>query len=220
MLYEGQDPRTPLLERVKFLAIVSSNLDEFFMKRIGGLKQQVGAGVPELNVDGRTPEQQIVERQRRGPESASCAGTLPGEELWGCWRRRGYPHRALTGSGAGQRAESVNYYVHNIFPAVHTAGLDPAHPFPFISNLSLNLLVTLRYPGDAKSTTGPSEGSGRASDIAPLILAVVQEPHMYVPLEDVMANNWICCSRRCWWSPATFRVTRNAIAESDEEQAR
>ena len=58
VLHEGQDPRTPLLERVKFLAIVSANLDEFFMKRIGGLKQQLGAGVSTLTVDGRTPQQQ------------------------------------------------------------------------------------------------------------------------------------------------------------------
>jgi hypothetical protein len=61
VLHEAQDPRTPLLERVKFLAIVNANLDEFFMKRIGGLKQQVGAGVKDLTVDGRTPEQQIDE---------------------------------------------------------------------------------------------------------------------------------------------------------------
>ena len=61
VLDEARDSRTPLLERVKFLAIVSSNLDEFFMKRIGGLKQQVGAGMRELTVDGRTPQQQIDE---------------------------------------------------------------------------------------------------------------------------------------------------------------
>ena len=59
VLHEGEDPRTPLLERVKFLAIVSSNLDEFFMKRIGGLMQQVGAGVTELSPDGRMPTEQI-----------------------------------------------------------------------------------------------------------------------------------------------------------------
>ena len=59
VLHEAQDDRNPLLERLKFLAIVSGNLDEFFMKRIGGLKQQVGAGVHDLTVDGRTPEQQI-----------------------------------------------------------------------------------------------------------------------------------------------------------------
>jgi polyphosphate kinase len=61
VLHEARDLRTPLLERVKFLAIVSANLDEFFMKRIGGLKQQVGAGLHNLTVDGRTPEQQIAE---------------------------------------------------------------------------------------------------------------------------------------------------------------
>lgn len=61
VLNEAQDSRTPLLERIKFMAIVSSNLDEFFMKRIGGLKQQVGAGVRDLTVDGRTPLQQIEE---------------------------------------------------------------------------------------------------------------------------------------------------------------
>ncbi len=61
VLREADDARVPLLERLKFLAIVSSNLDEFFMKRIGGLKQQVGAGVQDLSVDGRTPQQQIDE---------------------------------------------------------------------------------------------------------------------------------------------------------------
>ena len=61
VLHEAQDDRNPLLERVKFLAIVASNLDEFFMKRIGGLKQQVGAGVQELTPDGRSPQQQITE---------------------------------------------------------------------------------------------------------------------------------------------------------------
>src|SRR5512137_1347776 len=61
VLWEAEDERTPLLERVKFIAIVSSNLDEFFMKRIGGLKQQVGAGISELSVDGRSPQQQITE---------------------------------------------------------------------------------------------------------------------------------------------------------------
>ncbi|HEX2768012.1 MAG TPA: RNA degradosome polyphosphate kinase, partial [Geobacteraceae bacterium] len=61
VLHEAEDERTPLLERLKFLAIVSGNLDEFFMKRIGGLKQQIGAGVHELTLDGRTPRQQVQE---------------------------------------------------------------------------------------------------------------------------------------------------------------
>src|ERR1039457_6355874 len=61
VLHEAEDARTPLLERLKFIAIVSANLDEFFMKRIGGLKQQIGAGMKELTLDGRTPRQQVTE---------------------------------------------------------------------------------------------------------------------------------------------------------------
>ena len=61
MLHEAEDERTPLLERLKFIAIVSGNLDEFFMKRIGGLKQQIGAGMRELTLDGRTARQQVTE---------------------------------------------------------------------------------------------------------------------------------------------------------------
>src|ERR1035437_3503835 len=61
VLHEAEDERTPLLERIKFIAIVSANLDEFFMKRIGGLKQQIGAGMREISLDGRTPRQQVEE---------------------------------------------------------------------------------------------------------------------------------------------------------------
>ena len=77
VLNEAEDQRTPLLERVKFLAIVSSNLDEFFMKRIGGLKQQVGAGVQELTVDGRTPQQQIDEAQAVVAGNRGSQGAYP-----------------------------------------------------------------------------------------------------------------------------------------------
>ena len=79
VLHEAADPRTPLLERVKFAAIAGSNLDEFFMKRIGGLKQQLGAGVNEITVDGRTPRQQLEEcyvsigRQQKEKEGAASA---------------------------------------------------------------------------------------------------------------------------------------------------
>ena len=74
VLHEAEDERTPLLERLKFLAIVASNLDEFVMKRIGGLKQQVAAGLRQPSIDGRTPEQQIVECHARGWSARRWAG--------------------------------------------------------------------------------------------------------------------------------------------------
>jgi polyphosphate kinase len=150
VLHEAQDARNPLLERVKFLAIVSSNLNEFFMKRIGGLKQQIGARVRELTVDGRSPEQQSMNAWR------SCATSWSSS---GCWRPscigllkeqgiglRSYaPDRGISASRCGSITCS------NIFPLVTPQTMDPAHPFPFISNLSLNLLVTVRYPNDDAS---------------------------------------------------------------------
>ena len=144
VLHEAQDSRNPLLERVKFLAIASSNLDEFFMKRIGGLKQQVAAGVHQLSVDGRTPTQQIHE----------CAETV--KEMQLNMRRvyldlvKGLERKGIFIADYEQLTEAEQeevreVYLANILPLVTPLAMDPAHPFPFISNLSLNLLVTLRY---------------------------------------------------------------------------
>ncbi len=97
VLHEADDPRTPLLERVKFLAIVSNNLDEFFMKRIGGLKQQIAASVHTLSLDGRTPTQQLKECQaavREFQAEQRRIHDMPDERA-GCLR---HPRRALQGS--------------------------------------------------------------------------------------------------------------------------
>ena len=131
VLHEAEDERNPLLERLKFLAITASNLDEFFMKRIGGLKQQVVAGMHELTVDGRTPQQQINEcylvvreieqRQREvGPHIL--------REL----ENHGIRVR-LYASLTDDECKSVrDYYYKNIFPLVTPQAMDPAHPFPFV----------------------------------------------------------------------------------------
>src|SRR4029077_6620031 len=143
-----QEPRTPVLERLKFLAITAANLDEFFMKRIGGLKQQAAAGFREHTVDGRTPEQQIAEcfaeirEQERTQRPLALA--LPAE-LAG----HGIHVTAYETLSAAEQAATREHYVRNVFPLVTPLAMDPAHPFPFISNLSLNLLVTLRYPKDS-----------------------------------------------------------------------
>ena len=150
VLHEAEDERTPLLERIKFLAIVSSNLDEFFMKRIGGLKQQLGAGVTELTVDGRTPQQQIeacyvIVRELEARKDALLSRLL--EQL----RKYGIEVLSYRTIADHERRTLREFYLQNIFPLLTPQSVDPAHPFPFISNLSLNLLVTLRNPGDGKS---------------------------------------------------------------------
>jgi polyphosphate kinase len=216
VLHEAQDERTPLLERVKFLAIVSANLDEFFMKRIGGLKQQIGARVRELTVDGRSPEQQfaeclavvrdIVDQQRR-----------LASELHELLKEKGIRLRSYRRLTDDQRKQMRDYYLRNIFPLVTPQTMDPAHPFPFISNLSLNLLVTVRYSDDESSGLARIKvpvGSG-----IPRFLKVGDED-LYVPLEDVVANNLdLLFPGMVIEACELFRVTRNAITERDEDQA-
>ena len=217
VLHEGQDPRTPLLERVKFLAIVSSNLDEFFMKRVGGLKQQLGAGVQELSVDGRSPEQQLRECHAEVRAiKAIKDGLVP--ELQALLQQADIRLSRYVDLDDEQRAGIRAWYLENIYPLLTPIGMDPAHPFPFISNLSLNLLVSvhptpgLRSPKLVRIKVPVGEG-------IPRFVRVGDSAH-FVPLEDVIAHNLdqllpeLDIER---WD--LFRVTRNAIVERYEEQA-
>ena len=216
VLHEARDARTPLLERVKFLAIVNSNLDEFFMKRIGGLKQQVGAGLHDLTVDGRTPEQQITECvaliKELTPELRDTYALLR-ERL----REEGIVLALWSELSEDQRAAAQAYYLDNIFPLVTPLAMDPAHPFPFISNLSLNLLVTLHHEDDQQPVFARVKvplGKG-----VPRYLRVGAGP-CFVRLEEVMAHSL----DRLFPGMAVdacefFRVTRNANTEREEEDA-
>lgn len=216
VLHEAEDPGIPLLERVKFLSIVSSNLDEFFMKRIGGLKQILGAGVHDLTVDGRTPREQIescyalvqvLEQRRVG------AFKILVEEL----RDVGIH---LTGFGdlsVTERAALRDQYVRNIYPLVTPQSTDPAHPFPFVSNLSLNLLVTLRHADD--SSTHLARVKVPVGLGIPRLVRVGEDTR-FVTLEDVMAHNLdLLFPGMEIEACETFRVTRNANTEIDEESA-
>ena len=216
VLHEAQDARNPLLERVKFLAITASNLDEFFMKRIGGLKQQVGAGIQEPTVDGRTPQQQIVESYARVREIEQAQRELL-PELIDLLKRNGIyivSHADLT---AEEQQQVRDTYFNNVFPLVTPQAMDPAHPFPFVSNLSLNLVVTLHYPKDTQPLMARVKvpiGTG-----IPRFLRVGTADR-FVPLEHVMAHNLdLLFPSMEVDSCELFRVTRNANTERDEEEA-
>ncbi len=216
VLNEAEDPRTPLLERLKFLAIVSSNLDEFFMKRIGGLKQQKGAGVQKLTVDGRTPEEQIVECYAVIQELVHRKrGVLL--EVLRLLKKKGIEIVQFEDLDEADQDYVRHYYYENIYPLVTPQATDPAHPFPFISNLSLNLLVTLRYLGDEKPSMARVKvplGAG-----TPRFLKL-PDRNTFVPLESVMAGNLdLLFPEMVIESCDLFRLTRNANTEMDEEQA-
>ena len=216
VLHLAEDARTPLLERVKFLAIVGSNLDEFFMKRIGGLKQQAEAGITERTVDGRTPGEQI-EQCHEVVRRLESRQRKAGREILGLLAEQGIQVLDWKDLSRSHRKWLRIHYVRNIYPLVTPQATDPAHPFPFISNLSLNLLVTLGYPGEEHSSLARVKvpvGAGIPR------LVRVSESSEWVPLESVMANNLDLLFpgmeiRAC----EICRVTRNAIYDVDEDMA-
>ncbi|HUA34820.1 MAG TPA: polyphosphate kinase 1 [Candidatus Binataceae bacterium] len=216
VLFEAGDSRNALLERLKFLAITASNLDEFFMKRIGGLKQLVVAGLQEVTVDGRTPQQQITEATAIvGQLDTRQRELLP--ELLSELAEHGIRIRHYDDLTDDQQEEIREYYFRNIFPLVTPQAMDPAHPFPFISNLSFNLLVTVRYDADSDPLMARVK--------VPLGFGIrrflrVGRGNDYVRLEDVMANNLdLLFPAMEVISCELFRVTRNANTERDEDEA-
>jgi polyphosphate kinase len=215
VLSEGADPRTPLLERINFLAILSSNLDEFFMKRIGGLKQQIGAGVEAVTVDGRTPQQQVDESVAVVRDLLADQ-TLLLRELVQELSCRGIHLCSYKDLAPLHRKWLRQYYFKNIFPLVTPLAIDPSHPFPFVSNLSVNLLVEVKRPSGDQALVRIKTP---VSEHTPRFIRVGDE-QVFVPLEQLIAENLDLLL------PGTeildvylFRIVRNAITERDGEQA-
>jgi polyphosphate kinase len=216
VLHEAQDESNPLLERLKFVGIVSSNLDEFFMKRIGGLKQQVGAGILDYSVDDRLPAQQIEECYVKVRELEAQKDELVPRLIHLLAEEDIHitPYEDLSDE---YQPIIRTYYFENIYPLVTPQGVDSAHPFPFISNLSLNLLVTLRH--------SDSEDALRARVKVPVGLGIprflqVPDTHIFVPLESVMAKNLDVLFPKMEIDDCElFYVTRNANTSLDEDPA-
>lgn len=213
VLNEAADVRTPLLERMKFLSIVSSNLDEFFMKRIGGLKLQVAAGVQDLTVDGRTPEQQIEECYGIVRDlEAESEKLLP--QILEKLAAHGIGIESYQSLDESEQQQLREHYITNIFPLVTPQAVDSAHPFPFISDLSLNLFVTLGYTGEEEAVRARVKvpvGSG-----IPRFLRVGTSDR-FVPLEQVMSSNLdLLFPKMDVQSWELFHVTRNANTARDE----
>jgi polyphosphate kinase len=217
VLNEAADPRTLLLERVKFLAIVSSNLDEFFMKRIGGLKQQIAAGVHKASVDGRTPVQQVQACHAMCRELHAEQKRIL-DELLALLEVHEIRIAKVADLPEAIRDELREHFSINIFPILTPLAMDPAHPFPFISNLALNLLVTLRFPGGTE--THMARVKVPVSKDMSQRLIPVGGGQTFVTLNDLIVSNLdMLFPGMEIESCEMFRVTRNAIVEPAEEAA-
>jgi polyphosphate kinase len=144
VLEEAVDENNPLLERVKFLAIVGSNLDEFFMVRVAGLKKQVDAGVVDLPPDGLSPAEQLAEIRKVASNLIKEASDYLRNGLIPSLKNAGIYLLDYKELNKQQKDTIETYYRDVIFPVLTPLAFDPGHPFPHISNLSLNLAVLLK----------------------------------------------------------------------------
>jgi polyphosphate kinase len=245
VLHEALDERTPLLERVRFLAIFNSNLDEFFQKRVGGLKRQLNARLQPRSPDGLTPQEQLDAIRKRVMELLTIQAD--------CYRNTLRP--ALAANGVHllnwdqltepERAAAKRYFDSTLFPVLTPLAVDPGHPFPFISNLSTSLGVVLRHPPmDAQAHP---RGDGPIGELhfarlkVPSMLSpwinlasltgTVEQPSQgaagatemnfrFVALDQIIRNNLKSLFEGMIIEAIEpFRISRNADVERDEEDA-
>jgi polyphosphate kinase len=144
VLEEAEDTSNPLLERVKFLSIVGSNLDEFFMIRVAGLLAQIEAGIVEHSADGLTASAQLTAIRREVKKIVADAQRCLNEDLIPALREEGIALLDVGELNEIQRAAADRYFAETIFPVLTPLALDPGRPFPHISNLSLNVAAVIR----------------------------------------------------------------------------
>jgi len=225
VLEEAQDERHPLLERVKFLSIFANNLDEFFMIRVSGLQRQAAQGVLKAPPDGMTPQEQILAIEKAlHPELAL---------QYDCWNKEILPR--LAGAGIFIHAYSAldeeqkkalhTFFIEEVFPVLTPLAFDSAHPFPFISNLSLNLAITIRDPkgkelfARIKVPTGLFPRLIRVPDGKPAAHRDDKKVHM-VYLEDLVAAHLDLLFPGLEVVGAfPFRITRDADLDIEVDEA-
>lgn len=226
VLEEAMDPENPLLERLKFLAIFSSNLDEFFMIRVSGIKEQIEEGVAELSPDGLTPEEQLNEIRRRLRPMLRKQSEYLSEELLpelSAADIRIEPYEKLP---QRERKRLDKYFRTNIFPILTPQAVDSSHPFPYISNLSLNLGLFIEP--DRRSSSKNLRFLFRQKRFAriklppsvPRFIAVDDTNKRFVLLEEVIvANAKQLFPNMTVTEGHLFRVTRDADIEIREDEA-
>ena len=220
---EARDTRHPMLERVKFLSIFDTNLDEFIMIRVAGLKDQLAAHVTSLSPDGLTAEQQLeVLRQRQAPLL---------QEAYNYWRDTLMPllieqHIHILDYeqlDEQQRAVMLSYFEHEIFPVLTPLAVDPGHPFPHISNRSLNLAVVIADQGHSERFARVKVPPTLPRLVpVPLSLATTSPSQAvaYVWLEQVIAAHLsMLFPGFDVWESYPFRVLRDADIELQEDEA-
>jgi polyphosphate kinase len=210
----AEDDASPLLERAKFLAIFASNLDEFYMVRVAGLKRRIAAGIAVPGASGLLPRDQIekIWTQSHAMQQRHARGFH--EAVLPALRKAGIQLVRWAELDDDQRDEMHALFREEVFPVLTPLAVDPAHPFPYISGLSMNLAVVVRNP----MTQAEHFARVKLPGILPRFVPVGNQ--RFVPLEDVIAAHLDQLFPGMEVLQAhTFRVTRNEDLEVEEDDA-
>ena len=215
----AQDPTMHLLERVNFLSIFSSNLDEFFMVRVAGLKRRLATGLAVNSPSGLSPKEVLTKISEEAHELQLAHAKLFLEVIEPELEKHGINLVRWNELRDDEKLSLQDYFQSHIFPVLTPLAVDPAHPFPYISGLSLNLAVVLQNPGTEK------EHFARVK-VPPLLPRFVLIPNpdknegvRYVPLEDIIGEFLgLLFPGMTVLQYHNFRVTRNEDLEVDEDE--
>jgi len=215
VLAMAEDRRVPLLERAKFLAIFSQNLDEFFQVRVAGLKDQVAAGVATTSPDGRTAAQQLLDIRDRLDKLLPRMQAVFLDQVSPALAAAGIRLSSWADLDEEDEKFLVETFEERIFPVLTPLAVDPGHPFPYISNMSLNLAVMVRDPDEQVRRFARV----KVPSLLPRFV-VLPDGERYVPLEQVIAAHLdqLFPGMEIEQNHA-FRVTRNADLTLEEEEA-
>nr|WP_276320534.1 RNA degradosome polyphosphate kinase [Amycolatopsis suaedae] len=215
----AEDSSQPLLERVKFLAIFASNLDEFYMVRVAGLKRRDETGLSVRSADGLTPREQLAYIAKRNQDLVERHTGAFEEELRPLLEQEGIRIVGWADLDDPDRLRLSNYFSDQVFPVLTPLAVDPAHPFPYISGLSLNLAVTVRDP------EGGTERFARVKvpNNVPRLIRVEQRREertaTFLPLEELIsAHLGELFTGMEVTEHHVFRITRNADFEVEEDR--
>jgi polyphosphate kinase len=211
----AEDKSLPLLERVHFLSIFASNLDEFFMVRVASLKRRIATGIAVQSASGLSPQEVLQRISDRTRDLQSRHAELFATEISQELRVNGIDVVQWSTLSDPEHDELHEYFTNQVFPVLTPLAVDPAHPFPYISGLSLNLAVALRNP----KTDSEHFARVKVPSLLPRFVLVPGSESSYVPLEEIMGQ---FLGELFPGMEVTqhhiFRVTRNEDLEVDEDE--
>ena len=225
VLEEALDKSNPLLERLKFLSIFSSNLDEFFMIRVSGLKEELEYGLTDVAADGRTPAEQLARIREQVIKLVDAQARYLRDEI--------LPHLSQTGVqlvsyyslSRHEKEDLKDYFMEKVFPILTPLAVDPSHPFPYISPLSVNIGLMVDAPKEMKLLGQGKTLQSRfvrikVPSVVPRLVAIGSSATRFVLLDEIIEAN--IGSLFPGMHPGNchrFRVTRDADIEIREEEA-